>query len=107
MNFHVLNRGNARDQIFTDDAASASFEVYAPGQSHDLTDEDWRMDGVLTKKERETVQPSVVRGRPSGSESWQEATAKQLGLDSTFPPRGRPKNTIDDSKSKFIGLIPV
>ena len=69
---------------------------------------DWggRVNGVLTKKERETVQASVIRGRPYGSGSLQEAIGKQLGLDSTFHPRGRPKNTIDDRKSKIIGLIP-
>jgi len=64
---------------------------------------DWvtRVNRVLTKK-REAVQASVVRGRPFGSESWQEATAKQLGLESTFRPRGRPKKAIDDSKSYVV-----
>ena len=61
----------------------------------------------LDKKDREAVQASVVRGRPFGSESWQEATAKQLGLESTFRSRGRRKMAIDDSKSYVIGLIPV
>ena len=37
MIFHVLNRGNARDRIFADDADDAAFEVYVPGQSYDLT----------------------------------------------------------------------
>ena len=62
---------------------------------------DWvtRVNRALTKKEREAVQASVARGRPFGSESWQEATAKQLGLESTFRSRGRPKKTIDDGKS--------
>ncbi|MEI8018190.1 MAG: transposase [Schlesneria sp.] len=62
---------------------------------------DWvtRVNRALTKKELEAVQASVVRGRPFGSESWQEATAKQLGLESTFRSRGRPKKAIDDSKS--------
>ena len=62
---------------------------------------DWvtRVNRALTKKDREAVQASVVRGRPFGSESWQEATAKQLGLESTFRSRGRPKKVIDDSNS--------
>ena len=55
---------------------------------------DWvtRVNRVLTKKDSEAVRTSVVRGRPFGSEAWQEATAKQLGLESTFRSRGRPKN---------------
>ena len=61
----------------------------------------------VDKKDREAVQASVVRGCPFRSDSWQEATAKQLGLESTFRLRGRPKIAIDDSKSYVIGLIPV
>ena len=36
------------------------------------------------------MRTSVRRGRPFGTELWQERTAKQLGLESTFRPRGRP-----------------
>ena len=39
----------------------------------------------------EAVRTSVQRGRPFGSTIWQRMTAKQLGLESTFRPRGRPK----------------
>jgi hypothetical protein len=38
-----------------------------------------------------TLQTAVQRGRPFGSTIWQEITAKKLGLESTFQPRGRPK----------------
>lgn len=34
---------------------------------------------------------SVERGRPYGDEAWARATARRLGLESTFRPRGRPK----------------
>jgi putative transposase len=43
------------------------------------------------KAELEAVQTSVERGRPFGSMIWQEMTAKKLGLESTFHPRGRPR----------------
>jgi len=43
------------------------------------------------KGELEAVQTSVQRGRPFGSTVWQAATAEQLGLESTFQPRGRPR----------------
>jgi hypothetical protein len=52
------------------------------------------------------VQASVVRGRHFGSESWQEATAKQLGLEFPFRPRGRPEKKIADSKSLHYGPVP-
>jgi len=41
--------------------------------------------------ELEAVRTSVQRGRPFGSTIWQQMTAKKLGLESTFRPRGRPK----------------
>ena len=50
-----------------------------------------RVNRALTKKEQDAVRVSVVRGRPFGSESWQEATAVQLGLQSTIRGRGRPR----------------
>ena len=62
---------------------------------------DWvsRVNRALTKKELEAVRESVVRGRPFGSEAWQDLTAKQLGLESTFRPRGRPRKTNGDGES--------
>jgi putative transposase len=44
-----------------------------------------------TEKEIEALRRSVVRCAPFGAESWQKRTAKQLGLESTLRPRGRPK----------------
>jgi putative transposase len=44
-----------------------------------------------TDAELNAVRTSLHRGRPFGSESWQKRTAKRLGLESTFRPRGRPK----------------
>ena len=55
------------------------------------------LNRALTKKDLEEVRTSVVRGRPFGSEAWQESTAKQLGLESTFRARGRPRKTEDDA----------
>ena len=41
--------------------------------------------------ELKSLQTAVQRGRPFGSEIWQAMTARKLGLESTFHPRGRPK----------------
>ena len=53
---------------------------------------DWltRVNRELTKKDREAIQASLVRGRPFGGAIWQKRTAQRLGLESTFRPRGRP-----------------
>ena len=44
-----------------------------------------------TEAELEALRASIQRGRPFGSPRWQKRTAKQLGLESTFRNRGRPK----------------
>jgi putative transposase len=59
---------------------------------------DWvaRVNRALAKKELEALRASVLRGRPFGDEPWQKRTAKRLGLESTFRPRGRPKKAERD-----------
>ena len=54
---------------------------------------DWtrRVNRPLTKGELESLRTSVRRGRPFGSETWVERIAKQLCLESTLRPRGRPR----------------
>jgi hypothetical protein len=52
------------------------------------------------KAELATLQTAVQRGRPFGATIWQETTAKKLGLESTFQPRGRPK------KYRYLDLSP-
>ena len=47
--------------------------------------------------ELQAIAESIRRGRPYGSDSWQAKVAKQLHLESTFRPRGRPRKT---SKAK-------
>jgi putative transposase len=59
---------------------------------------DWkaRVNRALAKKELDAVRVSVARGRPFGDEDWQRQTAKRLGLESTFRPRGRPRKDARD-----------
>ncbi len=61
---------------------------------------DWvaRVNRALTKKELEAVRTAVLRGRPFGTDAWQERTAKGLGLESTFRSRGRPRKADGDAK---------
>ena len=37
------------------------------------------------------IRQSVLRGQPYGSDAWQQKTAKRMGLEFTFRPRGRPR----------------
>ena len=45
-----------------------------------------------TEAEFAAIRGCVRRGSPYGSTTWTEQTAKQLGLQSTLRPRGRPHN---------------
>lgn len=46
-----------------------------------------------TEAELERVRLSLSRGMPYGDEDWVQVTAKELGLQSTLRPRGRPRKT--------------
>ena len=61
---------------------------------------DWvaRVNRALSRKDLEALRVSVNRGRPFGGEDWQRRTAKPLGLDSAFRPRGRPKKAARDGR---------
>jgi putative transposase len=39
------------------------------------------------------IRRSVVRGQPFGSDAWRRKVTRQLGLEHTFRPRGRPKKS--------------
>jgi len=55
----------------------------------------WRqhVQSPQTEAELEALRRAVVRGAPFGEGSWQERTAKRLGLQSTLRARGRPWKT--------------
>lgn len=52
---------------------------------------DWPawVDRAETAAELEALHTSIQRGRPFGEPTWQQRTARQLGLESTLRPRGR------------------
>lgn len=55
---------------------------------------DW-VNQPQTDKELAELRESVRRGRPFGDEDWQARTAKRLGLQSAFRPRGRPRKEFN------------
>ena len=58
----------------------------------------WRahVQAAQTEAELEALRRSVVRGAPFGDASWQQSTAKRLGLESTLRPRGRPRQRVPE-----------
>ena len=54
---------------------------------------DWtrHVNGPLSGSEEGAVERSIRRGQPFGGPRWQARIAKELGLGSTFRPRGRPR----------------
>ena len=55
--------------------------------------EDWGkyVDEPLTYKELEKVRQSVIRQSPYRTPDWQTKVCKELGLESSLNPKGRPK----------------
>lgn len=58
--------------------------------------EDWNgyVDEPLTEKELEKLHQSVNRQSPCGTSMWQIEVSKELRLESTLRPRGRPKKRV-------------
>src|SRR5260370_29117564 len=55
-----------------------------------------------TQAELEAVRRSVARGRPYGSEAWCERTARQLGLQASLRPAGRPRKQADEGAAMLF-----
>jgi putative transposase len=57
----------------------------------------WRqhVNQPQTEAELAAIRRSLTRGQPFGGDAWRTKVARQLGLEHTFRPRGRPKNTED------------
>jgi hypothetical protein len=49
-----------------------------------------RVNAPMTTKELDRVRVSIERGRPYGEEKWVRQTVKDLGLEQTVRPEGRP-----------------
>jgi len=50
-----------------------------------------RVNECLTKQELDAVKVSAQRGTPLGDEVWVKSMARQLNLEPTIRPRGRPQ----------------
>ena len=51
-----------------------------------------RVNRPETEAELESLRRCVRRGQPYGGDRWTKRMTKRLGLESTFRPRGRPRN---------------
>jgi len=52
-----------------------------------------------SKTDINSIRNSINRGRPYGSESWQQYTAARLDLKATFKPRGRPPKKVQNKNT--------
>jgi hypothetical protein len=52
---------------------------------------DGSFNAPLTAKELDQVRVSIERGRPYGGDEWVRQTVKDLGLEHTVRPEGRPR----------------
>jgi putative transposase len=68
-----------------DRAAIGTWPVPRPRSWIDLVNEP------QTEAEVEAVRKSIERSRPFGQPAWSEDKARELGLEWTFRPQGRPK----------------
>jgi putative transposase len=50
-----------------------------------------RVNTPFTSKELDRVRVSIERGRPYREETWVRETVKELGLEQTVRPKGRPQ----------------
>jgi putative transposase len=55
--------------------------------------EDWEeyVDQPMTAKEQEKMQRSRDRQAPFGTSEWQRKISREMGLESTLKPLGRPR----------------
>jgi putative transposase len=53
------------------------------------------VDAAQTEAELAALRQCVVRGRPFGPAGWTEGVVRQLGLEHTLRPRGRPKKAAE------------
>jgi putative transposase len=54
-----------------------------------------------SEAELAAIRRSIARGQPFGGDAWREKVTRQLGLEHTFRPRGRPKKPVaTDAKGR-------
>ncbi len=88
--YHVLNRGNRREEVFHKPAEYDAFVTAMADANESLE----RVNEALSLGDLQRLRTSVERGRPYGDESWTNQTARRLGLESTLRSRGRPRKSI-------------
>ena len=113
MVYHVLNRGLGRMTLFYEHADYRAFlrvvgetlrlapmricgYCLMPNHGHFLLWSD-HVNQPRTDGEFEAIQRAIRCGAPLGSPTWVDATARRMGLESTFRPRGFPKQPADNA----------
>jgi len=55
-----------------------------------------RVNRLQSEGEVQAIRRSLGRGQPFGGDAWVRQTARQLGLESTLRPRGRPRKITEE-----------
>lgn len=60
----------------------------------------WReyVNQPQTEAEVQAIRRSIVRGQPFGGSDWTAKVTRQMGLEHTFRPRGRPAKAATQNK---------
>jgi putative transposase len=61
----------------------------------------WReqVNRPQTEAEALAIRRSIARGQPLGGAAWTAKIIRQLGLEHTLRPRGRPRKTVEKATS--------
>src|SRR3989339_751419 len=85
--YHVLNRANARMQIFDSNKDYQLFESVIEEAKNYLK----YLNEPQNENEEKAIQNSILRGSPYGEDGWRNKVIKKFKLESTVKTRGRPK----------------
>jgi putative transposase len=81
--------------------------VLAPGPMEQALDWLRYVNEPQTEAEVEAVRECIRRRRPYGEETWTQQTARQMGLEASLRPRGRPRKQAAREQTLFSQQEPA
>jgi hypothetical protein len=95
----VINRGNARAEVFHKPEDYAAFFKLMQDAEERLPMRclAWCVLPSRPQSDAElaALRKCIQRATPYGNETWQYATAQRLGLEASLRPRGRPRKAAE------------
>ena len=81
--------------------AQAGWPVLTPGPVPHRVDWLRHVNQPQTEAEVERLRECIRRRRPYGDNRWTEATAREMGLEASLRPRGRPRKQPAEGSPPF------